>query len=63
MTPQFVARLAANSNDCFCSHIRPALGRNQRSGMEWSDIAVADMCHFLGMMLKMSLASIDGGGY
>jgi len=34
MTPQFVARLAANSNDCFCSHIRPALGRNQRSGME-----------------------------
>jgi len=30
LTPEFVARLAANSNDCFETHIKPSLGRVQK---------------------------------
>jgi len=63
MTLQFVARLAANSNDYFWQHIKPKLGRNTYGGLPWSDISIKEMYHFLGIMLKISLSTVDGGGY
>jgi len=60
--PLFVARLAANSNDCCCHHMKPDLGRNRHCNDEWRDITAAEMHHFLGIVLKISLSSVDGGG-
>ena len=64
LTPEFVARLAANSNDYFETHIKPSLGRVQKYHNHlWKPITIDDMYKFLGVTLKISLASIDGGGY
>ena len=64
LTAEFVARLAANSNDYFETHIKPGLGRAQKyHGNSWKPITIEDMYHFLGICLKISLASVDGGGY
>jgi len=57
-----LSRLAANSNDYFYSHICATLGRNHYNGLEWSDITVAEMYRFLGIMLKISLSSVAAGG-
>jgi len=64
LTAEFIARLAANSNDYFETHIKPSLGRTQKyHGNIWKQISIEEMYHFLGICLKISLASIDGGGY
>jgi len=63
MTVQFIARLAANSNDYYWTKIKPSLGRNLYNGLVWKDISIDEMYHFLGIMLKISLSPIDGGGY
>jgi len=62
MNVQFIARLAANSNDCCWTKIKPSLGRNLHNGLVWKDISTDEMHHFLGIVLKMSLSPIDGGG-
>jgi len=62
MTVQFIARLAANSNDCFWQHTKPKLGRDTHNGLSWMDITIKEMHHFLGIMLKTSLSTADGGG-
>ena len=62
-TSLFVARLAANSNDYYYHHIKPDLGRNRYCNEEWKDITTEEMYHFLGIMLKISLSTVDGGGY
>ena len=63
MTEQFVARLAANSNDYYWTNIKPGLGRNLHNGLVWKDITIEEMYRFLGIMLKISLSPVDGGGY
>ena len=63
LTPQFMARLAANSNDYYYHHIKPSLGRNLYNNAPWRDITTEEMFHFFGIMLKISLATVDGGGY
>jgi len=62
-TPEFVARLAANSNDYYHYHIKPDMGRNRHCNDDWHDIATQEMYRFLGIMLKMSLSNVDGGGH
>jgi len=62
-TPAFVARLAANSNDYYHYHIKPDMGRNRYCNEDWRDISTGEMYRFLGIMLKISLSTVDGGGY
>ena len=64
LTYKFVARLAANSNDYFRSFIAPTLDKNLRyCSIKWKNITTAEMYVFLGIMLKISLAERDAGGY
>ena len=63
LTYEFVARLAANSNDYYYKHIKPELGQNKFHQCEWKDITTQEMYRFLGIMLKTSLQPVDGGGY
>jgi len=63
MTLQFVARSAVNSNDHFWQHVKPKLGWNTCNGLAWTDMSIEDMCHFLGVMLKISLSTVNGGGH
>jgi len=63
MTVQFIARLAANSNDYFWQHIKPKLGHDTCDGIAWSDIHVDELYHFIGIMLKISLSTVDGSRY
>ena len=64
LTYKFVARLAANSNDYFKFFIEPGLCKNKRfHNIKWVDITTAEMYHFLGIILKISLAEMDAGGY
>ena len=64
LTPEFVARLVADSNDCFETHIKSSLGRLQKHHNHlWKPIAIKEMHKFLEVTLKMSLASINGGGH
>lgn len=60
-----VARLAQNTNCYFHEHIKPRINnRNNRyHSIAWKDVSVEEMYRFLGIMLKMSLQPIDGGGY
>lgn len=60
-----VARLAHNSNQYFHETIKPRLNdRNNRyHGIAWKDIKAGEMYRFLGILLKMSLQPLDGGGY
>jgi len=60
---EFVARIAANSNDYHHTQIKTELGQNRFHNLEWKDIATEEMCRFLGMLLNMSLSPVDGGGY
>jgi len=62
-TPQFMARLAANSNDYCYHHIKPDIGRNRYCNEEWKDVTTVEMFHFLGTSLKTSLSTVDGGGH
>ena len=64
LTYRFVARLAANSNDYFVTYIEHTLDRNKRyHGLRWVDISTQEMYFFLGILLKISLAELDAGGY
>jgi hypothetical protein len=61
---QVVARLTNGSNTYFHKSIKPNLGRN----LIWHtlkriDIRVEEMYHFLGILLRISLSPVDGGGY
>jgi Transposase IS4 len=59
-----VARLAAGSNDYFHRFKKPLLDRNQLwHGIKWTDITVEEMHKFLGILLRISLSPVDGGGY
>ena len=60
---EFVARIAANSNDYCYQHIKPELGQNKFHQCVWTDITTEEMYRFFGVLLKMSLQPIDGGGY
>ncbi|CAB9526779.1 hypothetical protein SEMRO_1886_G303590.1 [Seminavis robusta] len=63
LNEHFVARLACNSNQ-YC-HEKILLEKTNRyfHGLQWDDISITEMYHFLGIMLKISLSSVDGGGY
>jgi len=63
LNSHFIARLAANSNDYYYHHIKPKYGRNRYCNIVWKDMSIEEMYRFLGIMLKISLASVDGGGY
>jgi len=63
LTTQFMARLAANSNDYYYHQIKPSQGRNLYCNARWKDITTAEMYQFFGIMLRISLATVDGGGY
>lgn len=59
-----VARLAAGSNDYFHRFKRPCLDRNAIwHGVKWTDITVEEMYRFLGILLRISMEPVDGGGY
>ena len=59
-----VSRLAIKSNNYFKDHIKPTLGKNNVfHKMPWRNIDVTEMYRFLGILLKISLAAVDGGGY
>jgi Transposase IS4 len=61
---EFVATLANNSNEYFHQELRKDKPRNWKfHGHPWQDITKQDMYRFLGILLKISLAPIDGGGY
>jgi len=63
LTYEFMARLAANSNDYYHKDIKPDLGQNKYHQHEWRDITTQEMYRFFGIMLKISLQPVDGGGY
>jgi len=63
LTYEFMARLSANSNDYYYKHIKPELGQNKYHQCDWKDITTEEMYRFFGIMLKISLQPVDGGGY
>lgn len=61
---EFICKLASNSNKYFLNNIAPGLNRNKRyHNHTWQDISKEEMYRFLGILLKISLSPIDGGGY
>ena len=62
---EFVAVLAANSNEYVRNVLLPKKAdKNGRFlGMQWRNITTKEMYRFLGILLKISLSPIDGGGY
>jgi hypothetical protein len=59
-----VARLTHGTNRYFHKTIKPTLCRNLRwHKIRWTDVTIEEMYHFLGILLKISLTPIDGGGY
>ena len=59
-----VARLTAGSNDYFHQYIKPTLTRHKVwHHLQWTDITIEEMYRFLGIMLRMSITPVDGGGY
>jgi hypothetical protein len=61
----YVAKLAANSNE-YAENvllIRVADKNNRFCGIKWKRITMKDMYRFLGIMLKISIAPVDGEGY
>jgi len=63
MSYEFVARIAANSNDCYHAQIKPELGQNKFHNLPWKDVTTEEMFRFFGILLKISLSPVDGGGY
>jgi hypothetical protein len=59
----FVALLAQHLNDYAKTVLLKDNPLQKLSGLKWKDIMTAEMYRFLGIMLKISLAPIDGGGY
>ena len=59
----FVARLTFNSNEYAKRYILPKYPNRVINGETWRSITVKEMFHFLGIMLKISLSPVDGGGY
>jgi Transposase IS4 len=60
----FVALLAQHSNDYAKNHLLGVDNPTKKvSGLPWKDISTEEMYRFLGIMLKISLLPIDGGGY
>jgi hypothetical protein len=60
----FVKRLAAESNDYFHHVLKKNLGHNNMfHGVKWVNITTAEMFHFLGILLRISMEERDGGGY
>jgi hypothetical protein len=60
----FVKRLAAESNDYFHHALKKNLSRNNMfHGVKWVNITTAEMFHFLGILLRISMEERDGGGY
>lgn len=59
-----IARLASGSNDYFHKFKKPTLDRNQLwHGVRWKEITQEEMIHFLGILLRISMSPVDGGGY
>jgi hypothetical protein len=61
----YVAKLAANSNEYVQTVLFPRIGdkNNRLCGVKWKRITMKEMYRFLGIMLKISIAPIDGEGY
>lgn len=59
----FVALLSQHSNDYAKRFILPNHPNKKPHGLKWKDITTVEMYRFLGIMLKISLMPIDGGGY
>jgi Transposase IS4 len=59
----FVALLAQHSNDYMNLQVLPQYKKKNPHGLLWKEITLAEMYRFLGILLKISLAPIDGGGY
>lgn len=59
----FVARVTSNSNEYAKQFILPRYPNRRIHGEQWRSVTVAEMYHFLGIMLKISLSPVDGGGY
>ena len=59
-----VARLVDGTNDYFNRYIKPNLDKNKTHvGMTWKDVQVYEMHRFLGVLLRISMSPVDGGGY
>jgi hypothetical protein len=56
-------KLAYYSNRYCHKHILPKYLNKHVYGHVWKDITVAEMYHFLGIILKISLNSLEFGGY
>jgi Transposase IS4 len=59
----FVALLAQHSNDYAEKQILPNYPTRKPYGLLWQPITTKEMYVFLGIMLRISLSPIDGGGY
>jgi hypothetical protein len=59
----FVAYLARNSNAYAQKTVLVNKTNQMWHGLRLKDISVQEMYHFLGILLKISLSPIDGGGY
>jgi hypothetical protein len=61
---EFVATLAANSNEYCRKNILPNKNKNGiLCGARWENITTEEMYIFLGITLKISISPVDGGGY
>jgi len=58
-----VTRLACNSNDYARKYHLTNTINPRMHGREWSNITTQEMFRFLGILLKISLSPVDGGGY
>ncbi|CAB9498182.1 unknown protein [Seminavis robusta] len=59
----FVTVLTRESNDYAKNHLLDKDRKKKLCGGKWKDINVKEMHVFLGILLKISLSPVDGGGY
>lgn len=64
LSNRYIGRLAANSNAYYHSFIKPTVANDGKwHHLKWKDITRKEMSTFLGIILKISLRVVDGGGY
>jgi hypothetical protein len=58
-----VSRLARNSNEYVRRHILPKDCNRRLQGQPYVNVTTEEMYHFFGIILQISLSSLDWGGY
>jgi hypothetical protein len=63
LTHEMIKRLMVQSNLYAKEVLKPQYTHGRIEGSPWKKITIAEMYHFLGIMLKISISLLNLGGY